>query len=594
MSYCINPWCGERDNSDHLEYCQACGSSLLINERYRIIKPLRELDEQHPTEVFEIDNCGTRKVLKVLISNRRRLVELFQQEAQVMQRLIHSGIPRVDNYFVFSPNNGPKDLHCLIMEHIIGQNLAEYLAENGPISEELAINWLKQIFEILNCVHQEQLLHRDIKPTNIMLRPNGQLVLLDFGTVRELTTTYVEKLKRHEITNVYSHGYTAPEQINGQAVIESDFFGIGRTFVHLLTGIHPNDLPKNSETCQIIWQDKAPQLSTRLADLINRLIAIQPKDRPHNIKELLVLLDDVRGFCAIRKQVTAQNEDSKTGFYSTWRKFIYQGQQIFSSRRSLATIFMTSVVTTSLVMGVQYLGIFQLPELWTFDRLLRLRPQERADPRLLIIEITEADIRQQQQRDGSLSDNTLIQLLDKLNRLEPRVIGIDIYLDFLGRSKSQEAVTRLQQQKNLITVCKSSDAEFDPYGVLPAPGVPLERVGFSDFIEDADGVLRRHLLAFSPNPASPCTAPYSFNVILAFNYLAAEGIFPKFTPEGDLQLGTVIFQRLQARGGYQKADTRGNQILLNYRSSYSPQSIAERVTLTQVLNNQINANSVKD
>ncbi len=101
MSYCINPKCQKRQNPDALEHCQACGSSLIVNERYRLVRPLRELDARHLTEIFEVDNWGTPKVLKVLTSNRRRLVELFEQEAQVLQRLKHLGIPKVDAYFTW-------------------------------------------------------------------------------------------------------------------------------------------------------------------------------------------------------------------------------------------------------------------------------------------------------------------------------------------------------------------------------------------------------------------------------------------------------------------------------------------------------------
>jgi CHASE2 domain-containing sensor protein len=238
--------------------------------------------------------------------------------------------------------------------------------------------------------------------------------------------------------------------------------------------------------------------------------------------------------------------------------------------------------------------MLQSQELGAFDQLLRLRPEERSDPRLLVVAITEADIRSQKQRKGSLSDRALTQLLEKLEQYQPRAIGLDIYRDFPVEPEYRKLATRLQQNQHLIAVCKCSDPDTDPDGVPPPPEVPPERLGFSDFVEDSDdGVIRRHLLSMAPT--SPCTAPYAFSVMLAFHYLQAEGITPKFTSNGDLQLGTTVFKRLQAHtGGYQQVDARGNQVMLNYRSSYSPQRIAAQVTLTQVLNNQINPNSVKD
>lgn len=589
MSYCINPRCQKRQNPDYLDRCHACGSSLLINERYRLIRPLRELDGLHPTEIFEIDNCGTAKVMKVLTSNRRRLVEMFQREAEVLRQLHHVGVPHVDTYFTFSPNNGSKELHCLVMEKIAGQNLAQWLEENEPISEVLAIDWLRQIVKILSQVHQQQLLHRDLKPSNIMLRPDGQLVLIDFGTAREVTRTYIEKLERHDVTSVYTPGYTAPEQVNGQAVLQSDFFGLGRTFVHLLTGTNPDDLPKNPQTNRLIWRESAPQVSAPLADLIDELMAELPQNRPQDLQEILSRLESSQDSSVLpvsnSRQQRGSTRNSAT-VRSTWNR-------CWHLQHSVNKVLLTSVAIASLTMGVRYLGMLQPLELSAFDQLLRLKPQERTDPRLLIVTITEADIRSQKQRKGSLSDRALAQLLNKLEQYQPRAIGLDIYRDFPVEPEYAELATRLRQSQNLIAVCKCSDPDADPDGVPPPPEVPPERLGFSDFVEDSDGVIRRHLLFMTPT--SPCTAPYAFSVMLAFHYLQAEGITPKFTSDGDLQLGTTVFKRLQPHtGGYQNVDARGNQVMLNYRSSYSPQRIAAQVTLSQVLNDRVNPNSVKD
>ncbi len=592
MSYCINPKCLHRRNPDYLDRCHACGSSLSINERYRLTRPLRELDGLNPTEIFEVDNCGTPKVMKVLTSNRRRLVELFEQEAQVLRHLKLKGIPQIDTYFTFSPCNNSKELHCLVMEKISGQNLVQWLEENEPISEALAVNWLQQLVNILSLVHQEQLLHRDIKPSNIMLRPNGELVLIDFGTAREVTPTYVEKLERHDVTSIYSRGYTAPEQVNGEAVLQSDFYALGRTFVHLLTGRHPDELPKNPQTNQLIWRNSAPQISALLADLIDWLMAASPQNRPQNTQVILAGLSANQSSAQmVAVPTTGQEQRSRKQrtAIGRWHQAVWRWQG------SLQKTLMASVAIASLVMGVRYIGMLQSLELGAFDQLLRLRPEERSDPRLLVVTITEADIQAQKQRQGSLSDRALAQLLEKLERYQPRAIGLDIYRDFPVQPNYRELATRLRQNQHLIAVCKCTDPDTDPDGVPPPPEVAPERLGFSDFVEDSDGVIRRHLLAITPKPASPCAAPYAFSVMLAFHYLAAEGILPKFTPNGDLQLGSIVFQRLQAHtGGYQRVDARGNQVLLNYRSSYSPEKIAAQVTLTQVLSDRINPNAVKD
>ncbi len=294
MSYCINPKCPERQNPDDLEHCQACGTQLLIKEQYRVVKPLRPLNERRHTEVFEVDDGSTPKVLKVLKS--RKWVHLFEREARTLQRLKHPGIPKVepDGYFIFTPCNGPEELHCLVMEKIEGQNLDQWLEKHGSISQELALKWLRQLAEILDRVHQNELFHRDIKLSNIMLRPDGQLVLIDFGTVREVTDTYLAKVGGgREITAVVSPGYTPLEQVNGKAVPQSDFYALGRTFVYLLTGKHPIEFPEDAQTGKLTWQDSAPQVSKPLADLIDNLMAPFPGRRPQNTQVILQRLANI-------------------------------------------------------------------------------------------------------------------------------------------------------------------------------------------------------------------------------------------------------------------------------------------------------------
>jgi serine/threonine protein kinase len=120
--------------------------------------------------------------------------------------------------------------------------------------------------------------------------------LIDFGTVREVTATYLAKVSgQQHITGIFSAGYTPPEQFNGRAVPQSDFYALGRTFVHLLTGKHPSDLPTDTRTGKLIWRDRALQISESLADLLDNLMAIFPGGRPQNAKMILQRLDQIEG-----------------------------------------------------------------------------------------------------------------------------------------------------------------------------------------------------------------------------------------------------------------------------------------------------------
>jgi ABC-type branched-subunit amino acid transport system substrate-binding protein/serine/threonine protein kinase len=285
MSYCINPNCSHRQNSDDLEYCQTCGTKLLINERYQIIRPLRA-GQAYNSEVFEVKDLNdqrTSKVLKCLAVKHKnsKFAELFEKEAQVLIWLSstwqqHPGIPKVkpDGYFTFGLSNKFRELQCLVMEKIEGQNLEEWIEENQPISQDQALNWLQQLIEILDKVHRQGLWHRDIKPSNIMLKPDGQLVLIDFGAVGVGETIII------------STNYTPQEQIEGKTVPQSDFFALGRTFVYLLTGRHPYDLPKAARTEQFFWRGLASHISSDLANLIDDLMASAPVNRPQNTQEI--------------------------------------------------------------------------------------------------------------------------------------------------------------------------------------------------------------------------------------------------------------------------------------------------------------------
>lgn len=287
MSYCINPECKNRQNPDNIQSCLSCGTNLIIQQRYRIIKPLRPPNRHHPNEIFEVEDNGVKKVMKVLTDDRSQIVEMFEREAWTLQLLNHPGIPKVDLDGYFSVEVGDRLLRCLVMEKIEGENLEDWLQHNGTISQRQAINWLRQLIQILDVIHRQHFFHRDIKPSNIVLKPDGQLVLIDFGAARGITNTFLAKLNLKNATTVISGGYTPPEQVEGRGIPQSDFFALGRTFVHLLTGKSPLELPKDLKNNRLIWRKEAKQISPVLADFIDELMAVFPGDRPQNTEVIL-------------------------------------------------------------------------------------------------------------------------------------------------------------------------------------------------------------------------------------------------------------------------------------------------------------------
>ena len=276
LCLCINPNCQKRQNPDNEVFCRACGSQLLIQGRYRVIA---ELGKGGFGQTYEINEVRTNrpKVLKVLINYDPKAIALFKQEAEVLSQLHHPGIPQVeaDAYFEYYPYNSQTAIHCFVMEKIEGTDLEQYMLKRGslPIDQTLAIQWLKDLVYILQEVHHQNFFHRDIKPLNIMLRATtAQLTLIDFGTIRKVTTTVVNQ--QGGVTQILSAGYTPSEQISFNALPQSDFFALGRTFVYLLTGKQPLD-PEIYDTYndEFNWRSHAPQISSMLADLLDDMMA---------------------------------------------------------------------------------------------------------------------------------------------------------------------------------------------------------------------------------------------------------------------------------------------------------------------------------
>jgi len=266
------------------------------------------------------------------------------------------------------------------------------------------------------------------------------------------------------------------------------------------------------------------------------------------------------------------------------------------------TALAASLITTILVLGIRMLGLLENTELKAFDATMRSRPSEGKDPRLLIVTITDEDIKRFggiKDKDGNLrmSDRTLAQLLQKLQSYQPSVIGLDIYRQISVGSGYAELTKQLEQNDNLIAICKVR-YESNP-GIPPPPSLAenLERVGFTDFKPDkADKTIRRYILSMGIVGNSACNTPskfnhqiqYSFSLKVAIKYLESKGIKVRHNP---LQIDNFSWKRLgKDTAGYQNEDFRGNQILINYRNS---ENLAQQVSMTEVLSG-IERNLVKD
>jgi len=533
-------------------------------------------------DIFEIeDERGAIKILKILkeFEQDEELIKRLAQEADVLQHVNHSGIPKVfadEGFFRCSVEGRPDPIYGFVMEKVEGYNLETWLQnqKESLLSEIQAFNWLKQLVEILDTIHQHNFLHRDIKPANIMLRPNGQLVLIDFGIARQMTATFRQQQNAGATgTKYHSSGYAPPEQEKGKADARADFYAVGRTLVHLITGFHPFELALNPESDRLHWRAKAPHISADLADLLDWMMQRDRNLRPRTAQHILQAIAQLH---APPRQRLMHRVLRACGY---------------------------GVVIGGVVVGIRLLGLLQPIELAAFDLTMQIRAviaPELPDSRLVIITIDEQDLvfqnaqgMQFSRPDQTLSDTALEQLLTQLNRYQPAVIGLDIYRDAVTPSHLNLA-TRLKKDSRLIGVCLSKNSSRNQTGEVPPPEVPPERLGLTDFVKDQDNVIRRQILFGRNEARSACQAVYTLSSRVALEYLTTVHQLPLTLPDNQLQVADVVFTHLKSRTGAYQNLSNSAQILLNYRSMRSPNHIAQSIPLRDVLDGKFHTDLITD
>ncbi|MFP5268997.1 CHASE2 domain-containing protein [Coleofasciculus sp.] len=241
-----------------------------------------------------------------------------------------------------------------------------------------------------------------------------------------------------------------------------------------------------------------------------------------------------------------------------------------------------------LVILLRLLGFLQPWEWAALDQYFRWRPQEPVDERILIVGISEADLKKVGQ--WPIPDSVLAKLLKTIKGQNPRVIGLDLYRDLPVLPGQNELVNVFETTPNLIGIEKIN--QQDPNAsVAPPPMLDQKgQVGFNNVVVDADGKLRRGLLYMVKNDQPTV----SFSMRLALMYLEAQNIIaqPSQTNPQIFHLGKGTFQPFSANdGGYVSADDGGYQILLNYRG---PARTFSRVSLTEVLEDRIPPDLMRD
>jgi serine/threonine protein kinase len=259
-----------------------CGDVI---QRYQIQRVLGHggMGITYAAEDLQTHQPVALKVLSLHRVKDWKVLELFAREAKILANLSYPGIPQYLNYFEIE-TDGERAFY-LVQELAPGQSLFELVNQGWKPSVEEVQAIASQVLEIL--VYLQQLtppvIHRDIKPQNIIRQENGQIFLVDFGAVQD---TYHNTVTGGS-TVVGTFGYMAPEQFRGQAVLSTDLYGLGTTLLFLLTGKSPADLPHRQLTIDF---RSVVQLPKRFAAWLERMIEpISTVRFPSAVEALVVL-----------------------------------------------------------------------------------------------------------------------------------------------------------------------------------------------------------------------------------------------------------------------------------------------------------------
>ncbi len=211
-------------------------------------------------------------------------VELAERETRVLATLDHPLVPRYIEHF---EENGAL---YLVMEKVEGETLHEIVRRDGPLSEAEVRRFLASADHALTYLHGRgsPVVHRDVKPRNVVRRPDGSYVLVDFGAVSELM------VRRGSSTIVGTMGYMAPEQFQGRALPATDIYAVGATALAALTGVEPETLPHKGLRVDV-RAALGGKVSPELATALERMLEPDPDLRA---KSLGAALEGVRGSTA--------------------------------------------------------------------------------------------------------------------------------------------------------------------------------------------------------------------------------------------------------------------------------------------------------
>ena len=258
----------------------------LIDGKYKI---LNEIGRGGMSTVYLAINekankpWAVKEVRKNGISNRELVKQSLMVEINLLKKLKHKGLPSIVDII------DQQDNYLIVMDYIEGITLENILQEEGVQPQEKVVDWAIQLCDVLQYLHTRKpaIIYRDMKPSNIMLRSDGSVVLIDFGTAREFKERHVE-----DTTCLGTQGYAAPEQFGGMGQTDerTDIYSLGATMYRLVTGHNPSEPPYEMYPITH-WN---PRLSTGLEGIIAKCTSKDPKSRYQSVQEVRYALEHYR------------------------------------------------------------------------------------------------------------------------------------------------------------------------------------------------------------------------------------------------------------------------------------------------------------
>ncbi|OUL37505.1 hypothetical protein BV372_00635 [Nostoc sp. T09] len=264
------------------------GISKIINRRYEIVALLGEGGFSKTYLADDLFQSGVQYAVKhfTFSSTKQSEVaiakELFQREVTILRKL--NGHPQIPKFFEYLEENQE---FYLIQQYIQGNTLSQEINSRHKLKEPEVIKILDKLINILVFVHSNNVIHRDIKPDNIILDKHDNLFLIDFGAVKEFIVNNTRLQKPG--TQIYTQGYAPVEQMRGFPQPNSDIYALGMTVIEALTGLEPQSLPIDS-LGEVIWRDKA-DVSDWLANILTKMVHYECRERYQSVEEVRRDLD---------------------------------------------------------------------------------------------------------------------------------------------------------------------------------------------------------------------------------------------------------------------------------------------------------------